>query len=222
MSLLKKVVPVVAAASGIAGLSLVKITKPSEDVLTVTPSETTKVDVVEVKEEVQEPVVEPPKPQIKEIKERIRDKFSSSKKTLITLSSHDNAWEVRKQQYQSKFQRITTKEDIDRWCNQSLDSEYQEPLYKNVLELCTVPTMRDRFTFKKKKIIDQGKGDPRWVKKVTDYRISNRKMPSGELQTQNGAITTEVIYKWCETGIEEEFKDDSDKRYQLVENWCVA
>ncbi|AEG72539.1 hypothetical protein MHF_0244 [Mycoplasma haemofelis Ohio2] len=194
---LKKVIPAtMAGASGIAGMVWAKNSGTLDDLLT--KPETTK-------------------------KNSIRDKITESGKKLLQAGDSSKAWDIRKKQYQDKFGKVTTNEAVTQWCNSSLDSEYQESLYKNVSELCVVPTMSERLKFQNKQIIDlNNKDDTRWNKKVTDYpKNQGNKMPNSELKAADDSVTAEVIMNWCKGGVEEEFVDENE-RYNIVSTWCTA
>ncbi|AEW45046.1 hypothetical protein MHC_00900 [Mycoplasma haemocanis str. Illinois] len=153
----------------------------------------------------------------------IRDQIFKSGKKLLQTEANSKAWDVRKEQYQERFGGIITNEDVIQWCNSSLDNKYEDSLYKNVSELCSVPTMRERLIFNKKQIIDlKNKNDPKWGEKVVNYsKNQNNKMPNSELRTVGNSVTTEVIMNWCKDGVEEEFMDENE-RYNIVNTWCTS
>ncbi|AEG72475.1 hypothetical protein HF1_01540 [Mycoplasma haemofelis str. Langford 1] len=201
----KKVIPVVVGASGIAGFTLFKGASSEAKVTTAMTAESP-------------PVMTQAKGK------SIGDAIKEANKKLLTSSSSNNAWEIRRRQYQTKFNKWITRDVMEEWCANSLNKDYQEKLFNDISQMCSVPNMKEMFAMKNKVVIDVTKfHDQRWATKVSNYvgKLHNKKMPNSELKNANSGVTPEVIMNWCKGGLEEEFIDEND-RYHLIETWCVA
>ncbi|AEW45008.1 hypothetical protein MHC_00710 [Mycoplasma haemocanis str. Illinois] len=200
-SVSKKLIPVIAGASGIVGFTLFK-GSASEGKANTSTSNTL----------------------VKNEHKSIGDAIKAANKKLLSSSSAGEAWEAKKRQYEDKFKHWITKEGLKDWCTESLSNDYQENLFDDVSKLCSVPNIKEIFSMKNKEIIDvTNSNDRRWATKVSDYGGKNRdkKMPNSELKNADKGVTPEVIMNWCKGELEKEFINEND-RYRLVETWCVA